>query len=170
MSGLRFTLTPKILLQAARAHNRTKWPRFLVEFTLFGGLVGLGVGLFVIGELDLWFAAKMAGFALAWTILLLGWAQLWLIPRRLRKTMSYLDADSFNYEVEWNETEFSIRTGDGQASAKFVQLAGWKQAGPLLLIYRLPDLYSVIPNSAFGDPAQQRNLVDCLRTAGVAEL
>ena len=172
MTPLKFTLDRNLLILAARANNRAKWPRFVIAFMLFAVLVGVAVD-YLGGNLSVngtaWTVALMLGTALATSAAMFLITIFVTIPHKVSRALMFFDDAQRAYEVDWDEINFRISSTEGNASIKFARLAGWKRTAGHILVYRTDDHYYIIPRESLDTNAALPALIDHLKGAGVPE-
>jgi hypothetical protein len=172
VTPVRFTLTDDLLIDAARLHNKGKWPRFGVIYGVSAAMIGILLA-FASGDhsarATLEGIAFLGGAALATSIIMFFVTRYWTIPRRVKRALSHFDPADLLWEVGWNETHLQVQTGDGHSSVKFSRLAGWKPSPFFLLVYRTDESYYVFPRAAFDEAGALDALIDKLRAASVLE-
>ena len=167
MTPLTFTLTRPMLVAAARAFNRRKWPRFVIVYALCSFAFGVILDMFYDGAAGWMLGAGLAGLALATSLILFLIVQFWSIPRRVNSALRNFDDDALEQHVDWDEDNFHIVTGEGESRVRMKRLAGWTNAAEALLIYRTDNQYYILPDRSFDNPSQRADLVASLEGAGV---
>ncbi len=177
MTPIPFTLSEDIFVEAARAHNKTKWPRFIAVYVTVSALFGFVLPGFVDGwsfDHRFWadslsMAALMIAVAGSMSALMFALTWFRTIPGRVRRGLLHFDATSLSQWVAWDETNLMQSSDEGHSSVRFARLAGWKRVGGHLLIYRTDDYYNIIPASALAHDPLRQALIDRLTAASVKE-
>lgn len=173
MKPIAFTLSETSFVETARAHNRTKWPRFVAVYVVVSAILGLIITGFADGwSVEgpfwadcIWMVSMMIGVAVTMSILMFVLTQYMMIPRRVRRALTHFDTTALQQSVDWDDENFRLSSEEGSSSVRFARLAGWKSVAGYLLIYRTDDYYNIIPVAALGDDGD--TLLQKLGAAGV---
>lgn len=165
MTPLDYALDEATLVEAGRAHNLTKWPRFVVIYAVGAVLFGTVLSLIsddrsLRGASEA--AAMMLGVVLATCAVLILLTRYWTIPRSVRRTLRHFDDECLKQRVSWDNDGVRIDSSDGHSSWKFSQLAGWRRVNRHILLYRTDNLYVLLPGTALTDDAIRDDLFEKL--------
>lgn len=172
MRSIAFTLSREQLLAAARANTLRKWPRFAFIFISSMAFVGL-IFPFLVDRAEkpnVQLIATYAGLAVATTAVLIVLTHFIKIPRMLDRALRHFDQPALDWQADWDDTHLHVKNGDGETRVKLCRLAGWRNAGGALMIYRSPDVYYVFPDDAFASDDQRADLISALSASSVGKL
>ncbi|ODA68114.1 hypothetical protein A7A08_01284 [Methyloligella halotolerans] len=169
-NAVRFQYTEDDMVAAHAAwwSGSASWQTFL-KFGVIIGLLYIGLVYVanwgnpttppqIAGALLVAIVVTLAGFAIGYVI----------TPRRARKMYRQHKALGGEHQIEWDDDAIRMKSGIGSSELPWTIFHCWLDGPGSLLLYQANNLFHAIPKRGLSD-AQFRDIIRCLRAAGVPE-
>jgi Na+/melibiose symporter-like transporter len=142
---VQFRITEDDYASAARLHA---WRHFIARPSTMM-LIACGIAVAVVG-IGLWtrsVSVQMLVFAIAIFSALLAFGLFVRIPNRARRHYREYKGIQEPFTAELTDTGIWFSSADGEATATWSKVLHWRQNDQLILVYRMPILYYIVPKS-----------------------